>query len=201
MKLYYAPGTCALAPHIVANEAGLPFDLVKVDLRARQTEDGQDYLGTNPNGYVPALVLDDGSTLTEASLLVQYLADQKPDSGLIPAAGTMERYRVQQILAFISTELHKIFGPFFKPGTPEDTRATSRDHLTRRIGYLDGRLQGKTFLTGETFTVADAYLWTILGWAKYADLDLSAFPNVQRFLGAVAARPAVQQSLREQGLA
>lgn len=201
MKLYYSPGTCALAPHIVANEAGIPLDLVKVDLASKQTERGEDYLNTNPNGYVPALVLDDGQTLTEASVLVQYLADQKPESGLIPAAGSWDRYRTQQALAFIATELHKPLSVFFNPDTPEGTKAANRARLTQRIGYLDGRLEGRTFLAGDTFTVADAYLWTILGWARFADLDLGPFANVQRFLGTVAARPAVRKSLQEQGLA
>ncbi len=201
MKLYYAPGSCALAPHIVANEAALPVELIRVDLATKLTEHGTDYTAANSNGYVPALTLADGDTLTESSLLVQFLADQKPESGLIPAAGTMERYRVQQMLAFIATELHKSFSPFFKPGTPDETKAANREHLMRRIGYIDGRLEGKTYLTGETFTVADAYLWTVLGWAPHVGLDLSDFVNVQRFIAAVAARPAVMKSLQQQGLA
>lgn len=200
MKLYYTPGTCALAPHIVANETGLQIELVKVDLAGKKTETGDDYLAISPNGYVPALAVDDGEALTEASLIVQYLADLKPESGLMPAAGTMERYRVQQTLSFIATELHKAFSPFFKPGTPEQIKIANREHLQRRIGYLDGKLERQTFLAGETFTAADAYLWSILSWAKYADLDLSRFVNIQRFMSTVARRPAVQKALREQGL-
>lgn len=201
MKLYYMPGTCSLAPHIVANEAGVAFELIKVNRASKKTEQGEDYLSVNPNGYVPALTLDDGETLTETSFMVQYLADRNPASGLIPAAGTMERYRVQQALAFIATELHKSFGPLFRPGMPEEIKTASRAHLAQRIGYLDGRLEGRSFLLGETFTVADAYLWTVLGWAGRAEVDLSPFSNVRRFQAAVATRPAVQQSLREEGLA
>ncbi len=201
MKLFYMPGACSLAPHIVANEAGIPLDLVKVDGRTKTTEAEQDYLDTNPNGYVPALVLDDGQTLTEASVVVQYLADQEPGSGLMPPAGEMARYRVQQWLSFIATEVHKAFSPFFKPATPDETKAINREHLTRRIGHVDASLEGKTFLTGKTFTAADAYLWTILGWAKHAGLDLSPFANVQKFMATVAARPAVVKSLQEEGLA
>lgn len=201
MKLFYKPGACSLAPHIVANEAGLDFDLVKVDLASRKTEQEQDFLATNPNGYVPALALADGEVLTEASLLVQYLADQKPESGLMPKAGDPARYRVQQWLAFIATELHKTFGPFFKPDTPDATKAANRALLTRRIGFVDEKLEGRSYLMGDSFTAADAYLWTILGWAPHVGFDLSPFTNVSRFLETVAARPAVQKSLRAEGLA
>ncbi len=201
MKLYYMPGACSLAPHIVANEAGIALDLVKVDGKTKKTEAGEDFLATNPNGYVPTLVLDDGQTLTEAQLVVQYLADREPGAGLMPPAGEMARYRVQQWLAFISTELHKSFGPFFKPGTPEETRSANREHLGKRLRYVDGQLAGKSYLTGETFTAADAYLWTILNWTKFANIDLAPYPNVEKFMANVAARPAVLKSLKEEGLA
>lgn len=201
MKLYYMPGACSLAPHIVANEAGIALDLVKVDGKTRKTEADQDFLATNPNGYVPTLALDDGQTLTEAQIVVQYLADRKPESGLIPPAGEMARYRVQQWLAFISSELHKSFSPFFRPGTPEETKTANRAHLGRRLAYVDGQLAGKSYLAGETFTVADAYLWTILGWARFADIDLAPYANVRKFMATVAARPAVVRSLQEEGLA
>lgn len=201
MKLFYKPGACSLAPHIVANEAALDFDLIKVDLASKKTEDDQDFLATNPNGYVPALALADGEVLTEVSVLVQYLADQNPESGLMPKAGDVARYRVQQWLAFIATELHKTFGPFFKPDTPEATKEANRALLTRRIGFVDKKLEGHSYLMGDTFTAADAYLWTILGWAKHVGFDLSPFPNAQRFLETVAARPAVQKTLRAEGLA
>jgi glutathione S-transferase len=201
MKLFYMPGACSLAPHIVANEAGIDLELVKVDGASKTTEAKQDYLATNPNGYVPALVLDDGETLTEASVVMQYLADRKPDSGLIPASGEMNRYRVQQWLNFVATELHKGFSPLFRPNTPEETKAINKEHLTKRVKFLDSRLADRSYLMGDVFSVADAYLWTVLGWAKHVGLDLSGFANVQRFLGTVAARPAVQKSLREEGLA
>ena len=201
MKLFYMPGACSLAPHIVAKEAGIDLDLVKVDGKTKTTETAQDFLATNPNGYVPALVLPDGELMTEASVLVQYLADQKPESGLMPAAGVMERYRVQQWLAFVATELHKVFGSFFKPNTPEATKEINRELLGKRLAYVDGKLEGRSYLTGDVFTAADAYLWTILGWAKLVGIDLSSFANIQRFLGTVGARPAVQQALRAEGLA
>jgi len=201
MKLYYMPGACSLAPHIVANEAGIPLDLVKVDGKTKKTEADGNFLATNPNGYVPTLELDDGETLTEASVVVQYLADRKPATGLMPPAGEMARYRVQQWLNFIATEMHKTFSPFFKPGTPEETKTANREHLESRLGHVDASLEGRTFLTGRTFTAADAYLWTILGWAKVVGLDLSPFANVQKFMATVAARPAVVKSLQEEGLA
>jgi glutathione S-transferase len=201
MKLFYMPGACSLAPHIVANEAGIDLELVRVDGASKKTEQEQDFLATNPNGYVPALVLPDGELMTEASVLVQYLADQKPESGLMPKAGDMARYRAQQWLAFIATELHKAFGPFFKPDTPEATKESNRAHLSKRLAYVDQKLEGRSYLMGDVFTAADAYLWTILGWAKFVDFDLSHFANIQRFLGIVAARPAVQKTLSAEGLA
>lgn len=200
MKLYYSPGTCALVPHIVANEAGIALDLVKVKLASKKTEDGTNYLEINPNGYVPALVLDDGKTLTEASVLGQYLADLKLDSGLMPQAGTFERYKVLQWLSFISTELHKNYSPLFRSGMPEAVRAASRALLTQRFGYVETELADGPFLTGATFTVADAYLWTVLGWARLVEFDISGFARLQHFMAEVAARPAVQRSLQEQGL-
>ena len=201
MKLFYMPGACSLAPHIVASEAGIDVELIKVDGKTKTTETAENFLATNPHGYVPALVLPDGELLTEASVVVQYLADQKPETGLMPAAGSMARYRVQQWLAFVSTELHKAFGVFFKPNTPEATKEINREHLAKRLAYVDGKLDGRSYLTGDAFTAADAYLWTILGWAKHVGIDLSSFANIQRYLGAVAARPAVQKALRAEGLA
>lgn len=198
MKLYYAPGTCALAPHIVANEVDLPIELVKVDLASKKTEAGDDYLAINPHGYVPALLDDGGHILTEASVIVQYLGDLKPDSGMMPPAGTFARYKVQQLLAFIATELHQTFGSFFKTGTPEEAKAASRALLEERVGQLNEDLRGKTFLTGETFTAADAYLWTVLSWSDEIDFDLTPFSEVRRFLVEVTRRPAVQKSLAEQ---
>lgn len=201
MKLYYKPGACSLAPHIVAVEAGIALELVKVDLAAKRTVDGQDYLQINPNGYVPALALDDGEVLTEVPVLVQYLADQVPDSGLIPAAGTLARYRVLQALSFISTELHKNFGPLFRPGVPEQTQDAARELLARRIGYVESQLADKPFVAGDTFSVADAYLWTVLSWTRYVKIDLSPYPNVLRWQAAVGQRPAVKKAVQAEGLA
>ena len=201
MKLFYMPGACSLAPHIVASEAGLDVELVKVDGKTKATETAENFLETNPHGYVPALVLPDGELLTEASVVVQYLADQKPETGLMPAPGGMARYRVQQWLAFVATELHKAFGVFFKPNTPDATKEINREHLAKRLAYVDGKLDGRSYLMGDAFTAADAYLWTILGWARHVGIDLSPFANIQRYLGTVAARPAVQKALRAEGLA
>lgn len=201
MKLFYMPGACSLAPHIVANEVGIDLELVKVDGKTKTTETQQDFIATNPNGYVPALVLGDGELMTESSVLVQYLADQKPESGLMPKAGDMARYRVQQRLAFVATELHKVFGAFFKPNTPDATKEINRELLARRLAYVDGKLDGRSYLMGDAFTAADAYLWTILGWAKHVGTDLSSFANIQRYIATVAARPAVQKALRAEGLA
>lgn len=200
MKLFYSPGTCALAPHIVAKEAGMVIELVKIDLASKITEAGTNYLDVNPNGYVPALVLDDGAVLTEASVIVQYLADLAPASALMPPHTSFDRYRVQQWLAFIATELHKTFSPFFKPGTPEATREQNRALAARRLAYVDASLANHLYLTGQRFTVADAYLWTILRSATAAQLDLDRFVNVQRFQAASAARPSVRAALTEQGL-
>jgi glutathione S-transferase len=200
MELFYSPGACSLAPHIVAREAGLPIDLVKVDLGAKKTADGGDYLKVNSKGYVPALRLDDGAVMTEVATVVQILADRKPDSQLAPKLGTQERYRVMEWLTFISSELHKGFGPLWYPNTNEETKAQIKERLAKRLAWLDGALAGRDYLTGATFTVADAYAFTILNWAGILKVDLAAYRNVNAFIARVAARPKVQEALRAEGL-
>ena len=200
MKLYFSPGACSLSPHIVANEAGLPCEFILASTKSHKLQDGTDFYSINPLGYVPFLVLDNGQTLREGPVIVQYLADQVPDKQLIPAAGTMERYKVLEWLNFIGTELHKSFGPLFKPGTPEDYKPMVRESLRGRFEWVEQQLTGKTYLLGEQFTVADAYLFTVSGWGKFVGLDLSDLPQLQAYLGRIASRPAVQQSLREEGL-
>ena len=200
MKLYYSPAACSLSPHIVAREAGLKLDLVKVDGKAKTTEKGADYWQINPKGYVPALGLDNGEILTEGPAIVQYLADQAPNAKLVPAAGTFERYRVQEWLYFITSEIHKSFSPLFKPNTPDAYKAIVKETLAMRYAYVDKQLAGKQYLTGDQFTVADAYLFTVTRWAAFTHVDLSQFGNVQAFMSRVAARPKVQEALHAEGL-
>lgn len=204
MKLYYATGTCSLAPHIVASEAGLPLDLERVDIRRRPhvTASGGDYEAINPNGYVPALALDDGTVLTEGVALMLYLGDLAPESGLVPPAGTKERAALTMWLTFVATELHKMFSPWlFHPEYGTQAQEVAREKLGERLGYVEHHLaQGGPFLLGETFTAADAYLVTIAGWASFAKVDLTAFPELRAFMARVQARPAVQDAMRAQGL-
>ncbi len=200
MKLYYSPGACSLAPHIALNEAGLHYDAVKVDLRKHVLADGTDYTTINPKGYVPLLELDDGQHLSEAAVILQYIADRKPGS-LAPAHGTMERYRVMEWLNFIATELHKQFGPLWYPDTPEATRDKQRATLAKRFDHVSKTLSAQPYLTGETFGIADAYLFTILNWAGMLKVDLSPWPALQNFLARVAARPHVHAALVAEGLA
>lgn len=200
MKLYFSPGACSLSPHIVALEAGLPVETILASTKTKKLADGTDFTTINPLGYVPFLVLDDGQTLREGPVIVQYLADQAPQKNLIPAVGTMQRYKVLEWLNFIGTELHKSFGPLFKPGTPEDYKPAVRQALRGRFEWVEQQLAGKTYLMGETFTVADAYLFTVSGWGKFVGLDLSDLPNLQAYLARVGSRPAVQAALRAEGL-
>ncbi len=195
MKLYFSPGACSLASHIALRELGLPFDAVQVDLMKKTTKAGQDFWAINPKGYVPALALDDGSLLTEGTAIVQYLADLKPASKLAPANGTVERYRLQEWLGYINSELHKSFGPLFNPSASADAKDGARKYIARRLGYVEQQLAGKDYLMGATFTVADAYLFTVLSWSGYGGVDLAPFPNVLAFQARVAARPAVQAAL------
>ncbi len=200
MKLYYTPGACSLSPHIVLNEAGFNYQLEKVDLKTKRTETGKDYLTVNPKGSVPALELDNGEILTEGPAIIQYLADQKPASKLAPPAGTMERYRLQEMLNFISTEIHKSYSPLFNPNAHEAQKKTSIENLTRRYEFVAKALEGKPYLFGENFLVADAYLFTVTNWARLLKFDLSPWPVLQQYQTRIAARPAVQKALKEEGL-
>jgi len=200
MKLYYSPGACSLSPHIVLRETGLPFDLVMASTKTHKLADGTDYYTINPKGYVPLLELDDGQRLTEGPAIVQYLADKAPASGLAPAAGTMARYRLMEWLNFVSTELHKSYSPLFNPAMPEEGKAVYRERLKGRYKYVNEQLEGKQFLTGDTFSVADAYLFTVTSWAKHVGVDITGLANVQAFMARVAARPSVQAALKAEGL-
>jgi glutathione S-transferase len=201
MKLYYKAGACSLSPRIVLHEAGLGFDSEKVDLATKLTASGADFRAVNPNGYVPALVLDSGDVLTEGPAIVQYLADQAPAKRLAPPAGSIGRYQLMSLLNFISTEVHKSFSPLFKPDTPEQTRQTARDNLARRFDVLAQRLKTGPYLMGEDFSVADAYLFTVLRWTVPMKIDLARWPELTAYIDRVASRPAVQAALREEELA
>lgn len=200
MKLYFSPGACSLAPHIVAQELGVALDLVKVDGRTKKTASGDDFWAVNPKGYVPALVLDDGQLLTEGPVISQYLADQHPEGNLAPANGTMARYRLQELLGFINSEIHKTFSPLFTPQTPEETKAERKEYLLKRFAFLDAQLADKPYLTGDTFTVADAYLFTVANWARLVKVDLSGLTHLTEFQARVAARPAVQAAMKAEGI-
>ena len=200
MKLYYSPGACSLAPRIVAEELGTPVEYVKVDGAAKKTADGADYWKVNPKGYVPALGLDGGEVLTEGPVISQYLADQKPQAGLVPAAGTMERYRLQEMLGYINSELHKTYSPLFDKATPQETRDNRLAYLRKRYALIEQKLDGRDYLFGDRFTVADAYLFVVTNWASHVKLDLAEFPRLQAFQKRVAARPAVQKAMKDEGL-
>ena len=199
-KLYYSPGACSLSPHIVLREAGLPFSLVLASTKTKKLADGSDYLAINSKGYVPLLELDDGQRLSEGPAIVQYIADQAPATGLAPAAGTMARYRLMEWLNFITSELHKGFSPLFTPGMPDEAKAMAQKKLGERLAWVDGQLAGKDYLMGDTFTVADAYLFTVAGWGKYVGVDISGLKNLSAYMGRVAARPAVHDALKAEGL-
>jgi glutathione S-transferase len=199
MKLYYTPGACSQAPHIVLHELALPHEAVKVDLVKHTLPDGSDYRAINPKGYVPLLELDDGTRISEASVLVQYLADQKPGE-LAPKFGTKERWRLMEWLAFISTEIHKGFGPLWNPATPPEVRERTVQALGNRFGLVAKTLEQQPFLTGESFTIADAYLFVVLNWSGLHKVDLGPWPALQQFQQRVASRPAVQATLKAEGL-
>jgi glutathione S-transferase len=199
MKLYYSPGACSLSPHIALREAGLPFEAVLASTKTHKLADGTDFYTLNPKGYVPLLELDNGERLSEGPAIVQYIADLAPASGLAPAAGTMARYRLIEWLNFITSELHKGFSPLFNPAMPEEGKAIYRQKLQDRFRWVDSQLAGRDYLMGDTFTVADAYLFTVSGWGHLVGVDLSGFSHLGAYLGRVRARPAVQDALRAEG--
>ena len=200
MKLYYSPGTCSLSPHIALIEAGLPFQAVMASTKTHKLADGTDYYGINPKGYVPLLELDDGQRLTEGAVIVQYIADLVPASRLAPPAGTMERYRLMEWLNFITSELHKGFSPLFTPGMPDEAKALARTKLGERLSWVDQQLAGRDWLMGDTFTVADAYLYTVASWGKFAGVDIAPLATLSAYMARVAARPAVQAAMKGEGL-
>ena len=200
MKLYYSPGACSLAPHILLNEAGYAYEVERVEFATKKTAAGRDFLAINPKGYVPAITLDDGQLLTEVQVLLRYLADQKPQSNLMPKPGTMERYRVEEWMNYIATELHKGYSPLFRPNTPEEYKTIARENLAKRLALLDKALAGKQYLMGNAFTAADAYAFTILRWSPFTKVDLSPYANIKAFMARMEARPKVQQTLKEEGL-
>jgi glutathione S-transferase len=200
MKLYYSPGACSLAPHIALREADLPFELVLASTKTKKLKDGTDFYTINSKGYVPVLELDNGERLTEGPVIDQYIADLVPTRGLAPANGTMARYRLQEWLNFITSEVHKGFGPLFNPSTPDETKAASKDKVLQRLAWVDGQLAERTYLMGEAFTVADAYLFVVSNWTRVLGMDISHLPHLQAFQARVAARPAVQEAMKAEGL-
>src|SRR5450755_4716180 len=200
MKLYYSPGACSLSPHIAFREAGLPVTLVKTSTKTHQLDDGTDFYSVNPKGYVPLLELDNGERLSEGPAIVQYLADQNPASGLAPAAGTMARYRLQEWLNFTTSELHKSFSVLFNPAMPEEAKALMRTKVGDRLKWVDSQLEGKSYLMGDAFSVADAYLFTVTNWTQYVGVDISTLKNLGAFMKRMAERPAVQEAMKAEGL-
>ena len=200
MKLYYAPGACSLSPHIVLREAGFDITLEKVNLRTKETESGGNFLAINPKGYVPALELDGGEILTEGPAIIQYVADLVPEKKLVPPAGTLARARVQEWLNFIGTELHKSFSPLFNPATSDDAKAAARALIDRRLAFAASVLDAQPYLTGDSFTVADAYLFTVLSWTGFVKVDITPWPSLGAYFERIKARPAVQAAMAAEGL-
>lgn len=200
MKLYYSPGACSLSPHIVLRESGLAFEPVLASTKTHKLQDGTDYYGINPKGYVPLLELDSGERLSEGPVIVQYIADQVPAKKLAPAAGTMARYRLQEWLNFITSELHKGFSPLFNPAVPEDAKPVFRKKLVERFTWVDSQLAGKSYLMGDEFSVADAYLFTVASWAPHVGVDITGLANLTAFSARMFARPAVQAAMKAEGL-
>lgn len=200
MKLYYSPGACSLSPHIALREAGMDAELVKVDTKTHMLADGSEYFAINGKGYVPTLELDDGQRLTEGPAIVQYIADRNLAAGLAPAAGTLERYRLQEWLNFITSELHKQFSPLFAADTPADYRAIARQRIVTRFDWLAAQLADRDYLLGDRFTVADGYLFTILNWTKFVGIDIARWPVLAAYQSRVAARPKVREAMIAEGL-
>ena len=200
MQLYYSPGACSLASHITLREAGLPVELKKTDTKTKKLEDGSDYFAVNSKGAVPALRLDDGQVLTEGPAILQYLADQKPESKLVPRAGTLERYRVLEWLNFITSEVHKGFSPLFNPAADPKVKEYTTQNLEKRFDWINKQLAGKQYLTGDQFTIADAYLFVVANWSNFVGIDLGRWPALKAFVERVAARPKVQEALSKEGL-
>jgi glutathione S-transferase len=200
MKLYYSPGACSLSPHITLRESGLAFTPVLASTKTHQLADGTDYYTINPKGYVPLLELDDGQRLTEGPAIVQYIADQVPAKQLAPAAGTMERYRLMEWLTFIGTEVHKSFSPLFNKDFPEAGKEIYRKKIAQRLAWVDQQLAGKQYLMGDRFTVADPYLFTVAGWGQHVGVDIKPLANLSAYMARVAARPAVQEAMKVEGL-
>jgi glutathione S-transferase len=200
MKLYYSPGACSLSPHIALREAGLAFEPVLASTKSHKLQDGTDYYAINPLGYVPLLELDDGTRLREGPAIVQYIADQAPLKNLAPANGTLPRYRLQEWLTFIGTEIHKTFSPLFNPAIPEDVKQVFKEKLASRFAWVDRELAGKDYLMGDHFTVADGYLYVVTRWTEPMKIDISGLPNLTAHHKRVAARPAVQEALKAEGL-
>ena len=200
MKLYYSPGACSLAVHIILHEAGMAFTLIKAPTKTHRLDDGTDYYSINPLGYVPLLELNDGTRLAEGPAIVQYIADQVPEKNLAPANGTVARAQMQGWLNFIGTELHKGFAPLFNPATPADYKPMVIDKLLSRMKWVDEQLAGKKYLMGDVFSVADPYLFNVTNWAPLVKVDTSDFANIATFRAHMAQRPAVQAAMRAEGL-
>ena len=201
MKLYFAPGACSLSPDIVLREAGMNFELEQVDLRTKKTKSGADFLKVNPKGQVPVLVTDDGKTLTEGPAIVQYIADQKPEAKLAPPCGSFDRSRLQEWLNFITSELHKSFSPLFAPNTPEEYKTIVKENLAKRFSVLDAHFGDNEYLMGSRFSVADAYAFVVIGWAKPMKIDLTKWRNLTAYLERIAARPKVKEAVKAEGTA
>jgi glutathione S-transferase len=200
MKLYFASGSCSQASHIVLHESGLPFETEKLIPSTMKTESGVDFVEINPKGYVPTLKMDDGNILTEGAVILQYIADQNPGSGLAPKAGTLERYRLQEWLNYIATEIHKAYSPLFNKAFPDEVKTSFRNQLTRRLGLVETQLSKTQYLIGNTFTVCDAYLFVVLGWSSRVGFDLNQFPKITEYISRIKTRPSVIAALRAEGL-